>query len=144
MKDLHLTWIYGENPFLEYNEPELCPTHWSHNTSISNVTQTHTQLQEKQRLSVFAHHLCLLARWVNTKSRVVVPAKDASSRILCFLSPLCLSPFHGGWVSFYPLSHDCCQGAQPRSHVHPYRQFHLTERVFFNRGNYHSLVWLLE
>lgn len=41
-------------------------------------------LQETQRSSVFAHHLCLLDRWVNTKSAVVFSAKDASSRILCF------------------------------------------------------------
>lgn len=65
-----------------------------------NVTQTHKTIRKHNASLCLFSTFCLLARWANTKSRAVVSAKDASSRILCFLCPPCLSLFHerGGGV----------------------------------------------
>lgn len=132
------------------NKRELCPLHWSlpPYTRAYNVTQT--LHREHNGFSVFAHHLCLLARWVNTKTRLVVPAKDASSRILCFLCPLCVSPLWRGrgcwwwWWCHFVLPHMTAVGSHRQGHMLTRTVSGTWLNVFFYWGNYRSLGWLLK
>lgn len=60
-------------------------------TSIYNVTPTHNKCRKHNG------SLCLLTTFVywlaglTQRARLLFQPKDASSRILCFLCPLCLS-----------------------------------------------------
>lgn len=100
-------------------------------TRAHNVTQTHKTIRKHNASLCLLSTFCLLARWANTKSRAVVSAKDASSRILCFLCPVSFSLSWTGWWCRSP-SHMTAAGLHSqKSHVYPYRQWHLTEWVIF-------------
>lgn len=106
--------------------------------------KAHTQHNRKQRFSVFAHHLCVLDRWVNTKV-VFFLLKMPLLGLSVFYSPYVFHSFSLSWGGHSPsLTWQLSGCSQGHMFTHTDSGTWLNGLFFLNRGNYHSLAWLLE